>query len=602
MKQKNKITVGLVGNPNTGKTSLLNALTGLNLHIGNWPGKTVEKKQGVVSWQNHQITVIDLPGTYSITPYSEEEKIAHDFIIDANPGIIVQTIDVNTLERNLLMTFELLAMRKNLILAFNFNKEAKKRGLKINHEKIQEILHIPIVLVEANTGENKENLLNQIVASAKQKPQTPPYLSDLVKTGQEISHGQSMEFIRNKILPFYQRTKKINRTEKIDSWLLNKYLAFPFFLLIIFLMFKTTFFVATPLINIINQFFTWLSKIIIALNLPEFLTSFLIKGVISGVGSVLAFTPLIFILFFIIAILEDTGYLTRIVVLVDRIFHRFGITGRAFIPMILGFGCNVPAIMAARTIRNTKERLIVIFSNSFISCGARLPVYILFAGIFFPAHATLVIMLLYFAGITMALLVSFVLSRLIKDTEASALILELPPYRLPTFRNVAKQAWHQTGLFIKKAGTIILIAVIIIWLLASLPAGTAYGSEESIIGKIGQSLSPLFKPLGFAHWTFTVALIFGLGGKEIIIGTLGTLYDVAEKGLATVIPGLITPLGALTFLVFVLLYIPCLATMAVIKKENGSWKYTLLHALGTIIIAWLAAFVVYRIGLWLGFS
>ncbi len=602
MKNSMPITVGLIGNPNTGKTSLLNALTGLNLHVGNWPGKTVEKKQGTINWQGQQITIVDLPGTYSIVPYSEEEKIAHDFILDTNPDVIIQIIDVNALERNLLMTFELLAMRKNLVLAFNFNKEAEQRGLNINVEKIKEVLQVPIIQIEANTGENKEKLLQQVLTAFREKLKTPNYLPQLLKTNLEISHSQAMNFIKEKIHPFYSTKQQKNQTKKIDNWLLNKYLAFPFFVLIIYLMFKATFTISAPLISIIDNFFSWLGKLVAVLGPPAWLTSFLTEGLIGGVGSVLAFIPLIFILFLIIALLEDSGYLTRAVVLVDRLFHKFGITGRTFIPMILGFGCNVPAIMATRTIRNKKERHIAIFINSFMSCGARLPVYVLFTGIFFPKNATLVIMLLYFAGVAVAFILSVILSRLIKSTEENALIIELPPYRWPTPRNIVKHAWHQTGLFIKKAGTIILGAVIVIWLLASLPFGVAYGSDQSILGKIGQIITPIFAPLGFAHWTFAIALIFGLVAKEIIIGTLGTLYGVSEEGLTTIIPNYITPLGAFSFLIFVLLYIPCLATVAVIKKETGSWKFTTAHALTTVIIAWLAAFIVYRLGLVLGFS
>ncbi len=603
MKQnKPTITVGLIGNPNTGKTSLLNALTGLNLHVGNWPGKTVEKRQGTINFQDRKITIVDLPGTYSIVPYSEEEKISRDFIIEANPDIIIQIIDINALERNLLMTFELLAMEKNLILAFNFNKEAKKRGINIDVKKIQEVLQIPIVLIEANTGENKNALLEQVITASQKKLKTPGYLASLLKTKEEISHGQAMNFIKEKIHPFYSTKQRKNQTKKIDNWLLNKYLAFPFFILIIYLMFKATFTISAPLINFIDNFFSWLGKLVEVLGLPAWLTSFLAEGLIGGVGSVLTFVPLIFILFLIIALLEDTGYLTRAVVLVDRLFHKFGITGRTFIPMILGFGCNVPAIMATRTIRNKKERQIAIFINSFMSCGARLPVYVLFTGIFFPKNATLVIMLLYLTGVAVAFVLSVILSHLIKSAEENALIIELPPYRWPTLRNTVKHAWYQTSLFIKKAGTIILGAVIVIWLLSSLPFGVEYGSDQSILGKIGQIITPIFAPLGFAHWTFAIALIFGLVAKEVIIGTMGTLYGVSEQGLLTIIPDYITPLGAFSFLIFVLLYIPCLATVAVIRKETGSWKFTLAHALTTIIIAWLAAFVVYQIGLMLEFS
>ena len=602
MKNKNTITVGLIGNPNTGKTSLLNSLTGLSLHVGNWPGKTVEKKECIIRFQNKRLNIVDLPGTYSIAPYSEEEKISRDFIVNQNPNVIVQTIDVNTLKRHLLMTMELLALNKNIVLAFNFNKEAKKRNIKINIDKIKKQLQIPIVQIEANIGAKKEELLKQIIISSQKKTKIPNYLKDLLKNRQEINHRKAVNFIDRKITPFYSNKEQNGQTGKIDSFILNKYTAFPIFLLAMSLIFKITFSFSIPLVNLVNNLFEQLGKIISNFGLPEILNSFLREGLIGGTGSILAFIPLIFILFFFIALLEDSGYLARTVVLTDRLFHKFGTSGQAFIPMILGFGCNVPAIMATRTIKNKKERHIAIFINSFISCGARLPIYVLFAGIFFPNNASLIIISLYLTGIITAFILGFLLSKLIKSDEKNRLIIELPPYRMPTFRNVYKHAWFQTSLFIKKASTIILAAVIIVWLLASFPPGIEYGSEFSLLAKFGKLISPLFKPLGFGHWTFSVALLFGLVAKEVVVSTLGTLYGAGREGLMTIMPNDITPLGVLAFLFFSLLYIPCLATIAVIKKETGSWKFTFVQILTTILIAWTISFFIYNIGSILGFK
>lgn len=597
MKPRNTITVGLIGNPNTGKTSLLNSLTGLSLHVGNWPGKTVEKKECIIRFQNKCINIVDLPGTYSVAPYSEEEKISYDFIINQSPDVIVQTVDVNTLQRNLLMTLELLSLGKNIILAFNFNKEAEKRGIKINVKKIKEALQIPVIQVEANTGENKENLLKAIIKIPQEKLRIPNYLKPLLKNRKEINHPKAIELIKQKISPFYSSEKQTYQTGKIDSFILNKYTAFPFFILVMFLIFKTIFTLSTPLVGLIDGLFGKLGGLVEGFGLPDFLSSFLVEGLIGGVGLVLTFVPLIFILFFLIALLEDSGYLARTVVLVDKLFHKFGISGRTFIPMVLGFGCNVPAIMATRTIKSKKEKQIAIFINSFISCGARLPVYVLLTGIFFPNNASLVIMSLYLFGVITAFIVSLILSKLIKSEEETRLIIELPSYRMPTFRNVHKHAWFQTSLFVKKAGTIILSVVIVVWFLASLPWGVEYGSEFSLLGKIGKLISSVFKPAGFDHWTFSIALLFGLVAKEVIIGTLGTLYGVGEGGLTTVIPKYLNPLEALAFLFFVLLYTPCLASLVVIKKETGSWKFTFLQALFTLSIAWIVAFLIYNIGL-----
>jgi ferrous iron transport protein B len=601
-KDQKVITVALTGNPNTGKTSLFNTLTGLSLHVGNWPGKTVEKKQGRIRFQDKFINIVDLPGTYSIAPYSEEEKISRNFIVNQNPDVIIQIIDVNTLERHLLMTLELLALGKNIILAFNFNKEAKKRKIKIDVNKIRKELQIPIVQIEANTGKNKNELLKEVVKIHQDKLKIPNYLKALLKNRKEISHHQAVKFIKQKIGPFYLNQEQTCQTEKIDSILLNKYTAFPIFILVMFLMFKATFTLSIPLVNLVDGLFGKLGKLIGNLGLADCLTSFLVEGLIGGVGSILTFIPLIFILFFLITLLEDSGYLARTVALVDKLFHKFGISGRTFIPMILGFGCNVPAIMAVRTIKNKKEKQIAIFINSFMSCGARLPVYVLFTEIFFPNNTSWIIMSLYLFGMLTAFIVSFILSKLIKSQGKSGLIIELPPYRMPTFRNVLKHAWFQTSMFIKKAGSIILISVIVIWFLASLPLGIEYGSEFSLLGKIGKLISPIFKPTGFEHWTFSVALLFGLVAKEVVIGTLGTLHGVGQEGLMTVIPNYITPLGALALLFFVLLYIPCLATIAVIKKETGSWKFTFIQVTTTLIIAWIVSFSIYNIGLILGFK
>lgn len=601
MKSNEEINVVLVGNPNTGKTSLLNALTGLSLHVGNWPGKTVEKKEGRIVYRNTTINIIDLPGTYSIAPYSEEEKVTHEYLMNQEHDVIVQTVDVNALERNLLMTMELLATGKRIVLAFNFNKEALSRGIRIDVPKIREVLQLPIVVIEANKGENKEELLDAILSTAKNEFREPDYLQGLLKENYEIHHDESIRFFKEKLKPYYSTEKTSQRTERIDGIILNRYTAFPIFLAVIFLMFQATFALSEPLISIIREIFDRTGIWVASLELPAMLNSFLSEGVIGGVGSVLTFTPLIFILFLMIALLEDSGYLGRMVVLVDPLFKKLGITGRTFIPMILGFGCNVPAIMATRTIKDRRERFIAIMTNSFISCGARLPVYLLFTGIFFPEHAGLVVMLLYVSGICIAFAASLILSKLLKSETYNSLIIELPPYRKPSIKNILKHAWYHTKEFIKKAGTIIFGAVIIIWILASLPWGVPYGSGESLLGKLGHFVSPVFAPLGFGHWSFSVALIFGLASKETIIGTLGTLYGVGQGDLISVIPMHITPLGALSFMFFVLLYVPCIATIAVVRQESGSWKYAVLQTIATISIAWIVSFFVYRTGLFLSF-
>jgi ferrous iron transport protein B len=604
MNQKT-IEVGIIGNPNSGKSSLFNTLTGAFQHVGNWPGKTVEKKEGLRKCQGYKIKFVDLPGTYSIAPYSEEEEIARDYIVSDKPDLVVQTVDVNALERNLYLALEVLSLGKKLILAFNFNKEAERRGFKILSKKIAKRLKAPIAEIEANTGEGKGALLDLIIKTHERKRVHSEYIEDLIRTPEEIDHHKAHCFI-SKVLEnaYIEGDKRDDFTHKLDDILLNKFTALPVFALVVFLMFKATFVLSRPLMELVGNLLGYLgdfvSTIILSLAWPNWIDSFLIDAVLGGVGSVLTYTPLIFILFFFIACLEDTGYLARTVFLVDKLFAALGLTGRAFIPMILGFGCNVPAIMATRTIRNLRERLISILINPFISCSARLPVYVLFTSIFFPHYQALVIMLLYLFGIVTALLGAAILTHILPSHEEATLFLELPPYRLPNLRNLLIHTWHQGKLFVEKAGTIIFAAVVVIWLLASLPLGIEYGSKRSVLGAVGQAISPLFKPLGFGDWTLTVSLIFGLVAKEVIIGTLGTLSGVGEESLTEILPKILSPLGALSLMFFILLYVPCFASIAVIRKETNSWKWAIAQVIGSTTIAWIVAFGVYSLGRILG--
>jgi len=597
---KNIATVGLIANPNTGKTSLLNAVAGMNLHVGNWPGKTVEKKEGFVDFRDERIRIVDLPGTYGINPYSNEEKVVREFLKEEDPDVIVQVIDANFLKRNLLLTFELLALGKKPVLALNFNREARKNGVSYDTRKLSETLELPIVEIEANTGENTDALLATILETLRTKPSSPSYLPSLRKGKADISHRAILDFLDRKLSCCYRRPERVVSRSGIDSLLLNRIFALPVFFSVMYFLFWATFTLSSPFVDALDFLFGILSRGVEGLGLPAFPTSFLVEGVIGGVGSVLSFAPLIFVLFFLIAALEDSGYFARTVVLLDRVFHKFGISGQTFLPMILGFGCNVPAIMATRTIRHEKERLIAIFINSFMSCSARLPVYVLFSAIFFPGNASVVIMGLYLFGVLVGLVSAFLLSRLIRIDGENDLIIELPPYRWPSPKNIVKHAWWRMTMFVRKAGTLILGAVVVIWLLASLPWGTEYGSAESLLGQLGRFISPVFEPLGFGHWSFAVALLFGLVAKEVIVGTLGTLHGVSEEALSGVLPALIGPAEALSFLVFVLLYVPCLAVVATIRKETGSLKYTVLHALGVTVVAWIFSFVAYRGALFFG--
>lgn len=593
--------VALIGQPNTGKTSLFNCLSKKNYHVGNWPGVTVEKKETTITINEHTYNIVDLPGTYSVTPYTNEEKVAYDFLIDDNVEVVIQIIDVNTLERNLLMTFELLALKKKVILAFNFNEEALKRGVEIKIDEIRKLLQIPIITIEANQKIDKDFLFMQVEEVNSQKYQYPTFINKMLGQDRSIDRRKAMQFIKKEVNQFYSTKHQNGITEKIDSILLNTYTAFPIFFIVMAFIFQATYLISTPIQSLIESFFNLLSSLIQTSALPPILISFLNDGVINGLGSVLVFIPIIFILFFLISLMEDTGYLSRTIILVDTFFRKFGISGQTFVPMILGFGCNVPAIMAIRSIKNRKERLIATFINPFMSCSARLPVYVLFTSIFFPHHGALIIMFLYSFGVVTAFITSFILSKLIQDTTCSTLLVEMPPYRIPSGKSAFKNAWSQTSSFIKKAGTTIFMAIIFVWGLASFPIGVTYSSSESFLGQLGQFITPLFKPLGFGHWSFSVALIFGVIAKEIIIATLGTIHHgVGTENLSAVLTSYISNAGALSFLFFVLLYLPCIPALTVIKKETGKNSFLIAQLATTFIFAWIFSFGVYHLSKFLG--
>ena len=401
--------------------------------------------------------------------------------------------------------------------------------------------------------------------------------------------------------------------EKLDSLVTNRFWGIPLFLLIAWALFQATFKLSEPLMGLIETAFEWLGEMLTSLleswGASEWLISLIVDGVLGGVGGVLVFVPIIGILFLLIALLEDTGYMTRVAYVMDKLMHKLGLHGKAFIPLILGFGCNVPGIMATRTLETKKDRLLTILINPFMSCGARLPVYALFAGAFFSAYQGWVIFSLYFLGIIIAIIVGLIFKKLLFKKLSSPFVIELPPYRWPTTKGILIHAWEKVWIFIKKAGTIILAFSVIIWLLASIPFGVDYGSQESLAGSVGQTISPVFKPLGFDNWQSAVALIFGFVAKEVVVGTFGTLYGVddvetetGEVSLSDALQNDFTPLSAYAFMVFVLLYVPCMAVLAVVKRETNSWKWPLLMVGYTTAIAWVMALLVYQGGRLIGFT
>ena len=669
------LKIGLAGNPNVGKTTLFNNLTGLNQHVGNWPGKTVEKAEGHYNYNNNRVDVIDLPGNYALSAHSIEEIVSRDFIVDEDSDVIVNIIDASNLERNLYLTVQMMELGANLVVALNMNKFAQDKGYTIDAKKLSDLLGVPVVEIEANSKIGKDQLLKTIEEAAKNPvntvnrlsygPELFDHLNELQtaieedknlsdvpsrwiaiklleddeiildriedsskrnnilnttekvkKHFKDIYNESSEEVIANARYAYIEgllkevltkpATEKKTLTDKIDSIVTNRILGFPIFLIIMYLMFQITFTVAAPFQDWIDEGFGILGEMVAAALGDGMLTSFIVDGIIGGVGGVLVFLPQIILLFLIISFLEDSGYLARAAFVMDKVMHSLvGLHGKAFIPMILGFGCGIPGIMATRTMENEKDRLITMLIVPFMSCTARMPVYLLLVGAFFAAaDQTNVIFSLYVLGIVVAIIVAFILRKTLFDDMDAPFVMELPDYKLPTLRGILMHTAEKSWGFVRKAGTIILAAAIIVWILSSFPAGVEYGSQESAIGMIGTAVAPVFAPLGFGSWQPAVALIFGLVAKEVVVGTFSSLFGVAEEGagIAAAMHGIFTPLTAYVFMVFVLLYIPCFAALGTIKQETGGWKWPLIMSVTTLITAYVVAFIVYMVGLALGFG
>ncbi|MCZ3366716.1 MULTISPECIES: ferrous iron transport protein B [Methanobacterium] len=699
-----KIKIALAGNPNVGKSTLFNQMTGMKQHVGNWPGKTVEKKEGSFKYKGNEFDVIDLPGNYSLTAYSVEEIVSRDYIVDENPDVIVNIVDAANLERNLYLTVQMMELGANLVLALNMNKFADEKGFKINIDKLSQLLGIPVVKIEAvdKTG------FNELMKTVMEVSKYPNDVSGRIEYGNEISeHVDQLEEIINKnistinapsswtalkllendkevvkkvensqngskvisevkkvqkhlndvfgddvdasvtdarygfiaglIQESVQKPKidKVTRSDLIDRVVTNKYLGIPIFLIIMWLTFQITFTVGAPFQDLIDSGFGWLGDTISAYLGPGFVTSFLVDGIIGGVGGVAVFIPMIFLLFLILAILEDSGYLARAAFVMDKLMHKLvGLHGKSFIPMILGFGCCVPGIMATRTLENEKDRFLTMLIVPFMSCSARLPVYALIIAAFFSAYQGWVLFSIYMLGIVVAIIMASIFKKTLFKGMSAPFVMELPPYRRPTVKGALLHMWERGYLFIRKMGTIILALSIVIWVLSSLPVGVEYGSQASITGQVGTAIAPVFAPLGFGEWQASVAVIFGFLAKEVVVSTFGTIYGVGEDsageqassevssdnataeaapadeeespeenaGFISAIQKLFTPLSAYAFMAFVLLYIPCLAVLSAIRRETNSWKWPAFSAGYTLVVAYVVSFVIYQGGLLLGFG
>ncbi len=664
-------TIALVGNPNSGKTTIFNALTGANQHVGNWPGVTVEKKEGKLTYQGKTFQVVDLPGIYSLGAFSEDEIIARDFILKARPDVVINVVDATNIERNLYLTVQLLEMDAQVVIALNMFDEAQERKIRFDLEKLTGKLGVPVVPTIASKNKGIDELVQKAVTLGGQpvKPVVKPdygpeinreiarltaFLTDqnldypaswlavkLLEGDKELeeyvrqhphlsssglpatleqikTEHEALELaivnrrytlIRQLTADCVSRPERpaVTRSDRIDRVLAHKWWGLPIFIAIMLLIFQLTFAVGQELLGGlmgegINLIGTAFEAFITKINAPEWLSSFVSEGIIGGLGAVIEFIPLIVVLYLLLGLLEDSGYMARAAYIMDQIMRTLGLQGKTFIPMIVGFGCNVPGIMATRTLDNRKERMIATLIIPFMSCGARLPIYLVFIAAFFPKHGGIVLFALYTLGIIVALVMGKVFSKTMFKGESSDFIMELPPYRMPTARNVLRNMWDNVSEFLRRAGTIIFVVISLLWVLSVLPLGVEPYSEESILGLIGRLIAPLFKPAGFGTWQAAVGLFAGIAAKESVIATLGMVYAGVEEGAALVeaIRQAFTPLSAVSFMVLSLLYTPCVAVLGVVQKETKSYRWTLFIALYTFAIGWLSAVLIFQLGKLLG--
>ncbi|WP_457607303.1 ferrous iron transport protein B [Nitratifractor sp.] len=700
--KENRIRVALVGQPNVGKSSLINAISNAKLHVGNFAGVTVEKTEVQTRYcdpqgcEEYEIDIVDLPGAYSLNDYTQEERVTKEFLLEGDYELIVNVVDATHLQRNLLLTAELLELGRKMVVALNMNDEAEKEGIHIDAEQLSVILGVPVVKTSARTKEGIDELLHQIVEVAKQ-PSTRSkivysdfieeeidrlvhffeekhYRSEipyrylairLLKEDTRIYKQMHDEPIWIELLPILREaldhiylhagkkdiaeifadehfafakgakmevisTKEMRAkslTQRIDNLLINKYLGIPIFLFLMWGLFQLTFTLGAVPMDWIQAGFDWLAEGARNLLGNGELSSVVADGVIGGVGAVVSFLPNIVILFIGIALLETTGYMARVSFLLDGFFHKFGLHGKSFIPLVTGFGCTVPAYMAARTLKSRSDRLITLFILGFFSCSARIPVYVLFAGAFFGAeHAGNILFLIYITGAILGLIAAKILRVFFFKGEDDPFVMEMPKYRLPSLKLIYHVVYGQAKDYLSKAGTFILAAAVLVWFASNYPKNPQLEAqyqqkieraaspelksalqaqlqtrllEESYLGQIGKLSEPFFAPLGF-DWKMSVALEAGLAAKEVIVSTLGVLYSIGDevseesRGLQQRIRKEISLPAAVAFIVFVMIYLPCMAAMAVFVRESGSWIYLGYLFAMTTATAWLLSFLAYN--------
>ena len=721
-----RLSIALAGNPNSGKTTIFNNITGTRQKVGNWPGVTVEKKEGYINKSGYDLKIIDLPGTYSLTPFSIEEIVARNFILEERPDVVIDIIDASNLERSLYLATQLREIDCKVLFALNMADVARTRGVKIDDKKLSELLAVPVVFTIGNKNKGIETLLEKAIELAESdyvlpKKRRVKYSKDIEDSISKIEHfiGNHAEdsipynirwtaiklleddkIVKERVL---EKTGKIGEdilreidkhrkflvdrfddepeivmtderygfiagiimevlttsikqrvdiSRNVDLVLTNRFVGFPIFIFFIWAMFQLTFSLGAYPMDWINSGISLFSTLLAHVLPDNIAKDFLINGVIAGVGSVIIFLPNILILFFCIALFEDTGYMSRAAFLMDKIMHLIGLHGKSFIPMLMGFGCNVPAIMASRTLESEKDRTLTILITPFMSCSARLPVYIILAGAFFGAKAGTVIFGIYLLGIILSIITGRLFrSTLLRGADAP-FVMELPPYRIPMIKSLLIHMWDRSKVFIKKMGGYILIGSVVVWTLTAFPLNISYSknydleieqvktyfqtemdaaqesdkallaqkrdvavaglttekkaekAEKSFMGRIGKVVAPIFSPIGI-DWRGSVALLTGFVAKEIVVSTMGILY-AADNGKDSkalknaLLSSGMTPIAALAMMVFVLLYMPCLATLAAIRRETASLKWMIFSISYSTLLAWGMAFLVYQGGKMIG--
>jgi ferrous iron transport protein B len=718
-----RLKVAVAGNPNSGKSTLVNKIAGTRLHVGNWSGVTVEKKEASFKHGDTILDLVDLPGTYSLSPYSEEEVIAADFLADESPDVIINVVDSTNLERNLYLTVQLLELGIPCIIALNIHDEAEKKGYKFDLHTMSEALGVTVVPTSALTGAGIDELIDAVadVASnpADHVPRTLNYGTDMEgairriqseisssypalverypdrwlaikllegdsRIGSKINiatrdkivedashhlrseHGEDLEAqvaearyaqatgLAREVLT-KPKVSKMELTERVDKIVLNRYLGIPIFLAAMWLLFKVMFDFSSPYIDFFDGLVNgaiaqWAQAGLVAIGASSWVVSLIVDGIIGGVGIVFSFLPVIFTMMLFITLLEASGYMARAAFIMDRAMRSIGLHGKSFIPLLMGFGCNVPSVYATRTLENPKDKILTSLLIPFMSCDARLPVYVLFTAVFFTAYQATVLWSLYVLGIVVAMTLGLIFKKTLFKGDAPAFVMELPPYRMPSLRSLLSHTWEKGKHYLVKAGTWIVAASVIVWMLYNIPYGLE-NKQETLLGRAGATIAPALEPLGFGTWEAGASLITGVAAKEVVVSTMAQIYapgvaeEVAEEPVPTVteaivgtgqsfvtatrdaITGLLagvrvsslaaeapeeggtlagplsaafTPLSAYAFMVFILLYVPCMVVIASMRQEFGSWKWPLCSAGISLATAWVVAFIVYQGGSLLG--